>query len=295
MFDRFEFLVSEAFTALRRNTWMSFAAVTTVAMALFLLGGLGYGYLKINSWLGGLESNFRVRVFVKAGATQDQIKETERKILAIDGVTVVHFISKEEAIKAFAVENPDIDVTDLKGAENPLSDEFEVALSNIKRAKEVGDQIQKISTVEPEGVKYKSEYKELVENIIGQAHIISLVLGSIMLATGGILIYNAIRLTILARRREINIMQLVGATRGTIWGPLMIEGTLQGAIGGVVASGFLWLTLLILARVVPNLAVNARMDVIPFGSVLLYLLPAGALYGLVCSIFAVRDPRSLTI
>ncbi len=295
MFDRLEFLMSEAFTALRRNTWMSFAAVTTVAMALFLLGGLGYGYMKVNAWIGGLESDFRIRVFAKSGITQDQRKETERKIMGIDGVTVVRFISKEDAMKTFAAENPDIDVSDLKGAENPLTDEFEVALSNIKRAKEVGDQIQKISTVEPDGVKYKSEYKELVENIVGQAHIISLVLGSIMLATGGILIYNAIRLTILARRREIMIMQLVGATRGTIWGPLMIEGTLQGAIGGVVASGFLWLTLMILSRVVPNLAVNAKLDVVPFGAVLLYLLPAGALYGLVCSIFAVRDPRSQTI
>jgi cell division transport system permease protein len=288
-----EFLLSEAFIALRRNTWMTFAAVTTVAMALYLLGGIGYGFLKINSFLGGLERNFSVRVFLKDHTTDAQIKETERKIKGMEGVKEVTFISKERAFKEFRLENPEMVLDDL---ENPLPDMFQVSLENIKDAPAIGPKIQVISTVEENnGVVYSGEYKSFLETMMRQVNVVGLVLGIVMLVTGGILIYNAIRLTILARRREIAIMQLVGATRGTVWGPLMIEGVVQGSIGGVLASLFLWSTLLILARYMPQLAVTQRFDVLPYSTVLMYLLPAGAVYGFVCSMLAVREPRRMMI
>lgn len=293
MLDRLEFLLSEAFIALRRNTWMTFAAVTTVAMALYLLGGLGYGFLKVNSFLGGLEKNFSVRVFLKDGVTEAQIKETDRKLRGLDGVKEVVFVSKERALKQFKVENPDIPV---EGIGNPLPNMFQVSLINVKDAEKIADEARKISTVDPnDGVKYSSEYKSFLETLLRQVNVVGLALGIVMLATGGILIYNAIRLTILARRREIAIMQLVGATRRTVWGPLLIEGVVQGAVGGVFASLFLWATLLILANYVPQLTATQRFDVLPYTVVLMYLLPAGAVYGFVCSMLAVREPRRMMI
>jgi len=293
MLDRIEFMISEALIALRRNTWMTFAAVTTVAMALYLLGGIGYGFLKVNSFLGGLEKNFTVRVFLKDGTSEAKVKETGRKIKAIEGVKEVTFVPKEQAFKEFKLEHPDMVLDDL---DNPLPDMYQVSLVNIRDAEKVKADIEKISTIDAkDGVVIAGEYKSFLETMLRQVNIVGLVLGIVMLVTGGILIYNAIRLTILARRREIAIMQLVGATRGTVWGPLMVEGVVQGSIGGVISSLFLWATLLILSKYLPQLTATQSFDVLPYTVVLMYLLPAGAVYGFVCSLLAVREPRRMMI
>ena len=112
-----------------------------------------------------------------------------------------------------------------------------------------------------------------------------------MLVTSGILIYNAIRMTVLARRREIRIMQLVGATRFMVWAPMLIEGIVQGAIGGTLAALVLWSAhSIVQATIVKSLYAFSQMAAFPVNQAFLVLGLAGASYGLVCSMIAVREP-----
>ena len=112
-----------------------------------------------------------------------------------------------------------------------------------------------------------------------------------MLVTSGILIYNAIRMTVLARRREIRIMQLVGATRFMVWAPMLMEGIVQGAIGGLLAALVLWFAHgVVQVTVVRSLYAFSKLGQFPVGQAIFFLGVAGAVYGLVCSMVAVREP-----
>jgi len=115
-------------------------------------------------------------------------------------------------------------------------------------------------------------------------------LGGLLFMTGGILIYNAIRLTVIARRREIRIMQLVGATRATVRIPFLIEGIVQGLIGGGLACLILMAAQASLANFLSTLDAFQRPEPFPMGLALAALCTAGALYGLLCSYIAVREP-----
>jgi cell division transport system permease protein len=113
-----------------------------------------------------------------------------------------------------------------------------------------------------------------------------------MLLTGGILIFNSIRLTIVARRKEMLIMQLVGAARSTIRVPLLIEGMIQGTLGGVVASLLLWPAYEVVQSLGKTLAfLSESAAAYPAMGVFFSLSGIGAVYGLICSAIAVREPR----
>ncbi len=289
MLDRIEFLFEEAFTALRRNTWMSFAAITTSCMALFLLGGMGFAYRGISQYAATLPSRFEIRVFLKESKTGIQTAEAREKIAKMPGVDKAVLVPKGEAWAKMQREMPDM----TKGITNPLPDAFNVTLKDVDKAAAIAGEIRKLSVVEPDGVKYEGETQALLSQTLTILRWIGTALGGLMLLTGAVLIYNAIRMTIVARRREIRIMRLVGATRLTVTVPLLIEGVVQGAIGGFLASCLILGSHELMSRLLNNLAGFIRLGSLPAGMVFSFIVAMGALYGFVCSLFAVRDPRGI--
>lgn len=289
MLDRLEFLVSEAFTALRRNTWMSFAAITTSCMALFLLGGMAFAYRGIAGYAETLPSKLEVRVFLVDKRTDFETKQAMEQIGKLKGVRKVALVTKAEAWAKLQREMPDI----TKGISNPLPDAFNVSLSDVDEANKVAASIRKMPIVEKDGVKYEGETQALLSQTLTLLRWVGSALGGLMLLTSAVLIYNAIRMTIVARRREIRIMSLVGATRSTIVIPLLIEGIIQGAIGGLIASFLIVAGHQLLIRLMANFAGFIRVGPLPLVLVFGSLVALGALYGLICSMFAVRDPRGI--
>jgi len=265
---------------------MTFAAVTTAATALFLLGGLIYGYLMINRAAEGLPSKIEVRVFLKEGLSEAQMKQTGIDIQAIPGVRSAVWISKADSWKAYQKRFPKSLIT---AVDNPLPHMFEVQLSDIAKTGDVATKIQAINTVEPYGVKYRKDAQELVVKSLRQLRIIGYGLGALMLITSGILIYNTIRLTVVARHREIRIMRLVGASRITVILPMLIEGAIQGALGGAVGAGLLWLADGGFRSFLG--AIAEGWPAFQIGVFVTYLAILGAMYGLVCSLWALRDMR----
>jgi len=290
MLDRVEFLVGEALVSLRRNTWMTFAAITTAGMALFLLGGLALVTIGFSNFVTGLSKRVEMRVFLKESVTETSAKGLQDKILKIPGVSSVRFVPKALGLKEFLDQNPSIDIKGLE-IDNPLPDAYEVTVKDMKVFEEVASKVQSLPEVEKDGVNYPKAEQSFMADAMKTLPWLGAILGTAMLVTSGILIYNAIRMTVLARRREIRIMQLVGATRFTVWAPMLIEGMVQGFLGGILAACVLWATSsLVQLTVVRNMDAFGRVQPFPVQQTLLVLGIAGAAYGLVCSMIAVREP-----
>jgi cell division transport system permease protein len=288
MFDRIEFLLSEAFTALRRNTLMTFAAVSTAAMALFLLGGLGYTYFRLNTWLHELKKDYQIRVFLRDDLTQAETASAKQTILNIPGVAACIYVSKEQGLKEVQSQMPNVDLQDL-AADNPLPNTFRVTLSSLDQVDQITKTLKTKDFLESEdGVRASNELREFVEAGVKQSRMLGIVLGGIMFITGGVLIFNAIRLTIEARKREMKIQELVGATRSTILTPLLIEGICHGAMGGALAVLFLYVTTQVSKGIVQSLDALAKFEDIPLLPALGFFLAAGAIYGFGCSWLATR-------
>ena len=286
MLDRIEFLLSEAFTSLRRNTWMTFSAVTTSAMALLLLGGLGLAYLGIVRFAEGLAGRLEMRVLLELDLPQAQVKAIGELIREIPEVADVVLVPKEKAWEDLRRKLPE----QTEGLENVLPDAYKVTMGDVGDADLVSSKIELIPG--QDGVEYFREEYNVIDQALGLIRLIGGAIGGMMFLTSGVLIYNSIRLAIVARQREIRIMQLVGAARSTIWIPLLIEGVVQGAVGGVIAATMLWPAYESAKSLMQSLAFLQSTEArFPAASVYLWLTLIGAFYGLICSMIAVREPR----
>lgn len=284
MLDRLAFLLGEAFIALRRNGWMTFAAVSTVALSLFLMGGLGFTYIKLSEEAASMTGKLEFRVVIKDGTKAAQISAAATELRAIPGVKQVNLIPRD---KAWARQLASMeDRGQYADIENPLPDCFKVILTDLSKTDPVIGAVEAKPYVEQ--VLYLKNEQQIISQIQALVKWLATALGGLLFVAGGILIYNAIRLTIISRRLEIRIMQLVGASFLTIRIPFYIEGIVQGTLGGLVGGLILFPCQAVLASAVKS-TTKFQVPPIPASMVgLLCLL--GAIYGLVCSMVAVRAP-----
>jgi cell division transport system permease protein len=289
MFDRFEFLIGEAIVALRRNGWMAFAAVSTVAVSLFLLGGLAFAYMKASDFAEKLPGKFEMRVHLRMNATADDIKETAAQIRALDGVQEASWIPRDKQWEVYKEQNPSITAGI---EENPLPDAFKVVLNDLSKGDAVAENISRLRAVAegPKGVVYLRQEQQFVQDLMTVFRNVGGALAVLLTVTAWILIYNAIRLTVQARRLEIRIMQLVGASRLTVQIPFMIEGIIHGILGGVAAAVLLQGAYTAFGQLLANITASASLEPFPLGTVTVALCGLGIAYGLVCSAIAVRRP-----
>jgi cell division transport system permease protein len=288
MFDRLEFLLTEAFVALRRNLLMTFAAVTTAAVSLFLLGSLGYVYFQLSRVATEVSNKFEMRVWLKDKISNDQAKAMMPKVQSIKGVRSVVFVAREEEWKRFQVTQPEL----TKGWDaSTLPNSFRVTLKELDEADAVAGAIRKMPEVLPgTGVVYLRDEQQTMDQFLSILRLVGGLLGGVLFITAGILIYNAIRLTIFARRREIRIMQLVGATKFTVRVPFMIEGAVQGLVGGLIATGLIMASQAGVEQLVAQVTVGVQFPKFPVWTFIVILGLAGGAYGAFCSYLAIREP-----
>ncbi|MBV6458273.1 MAG: hypothetical protein HONBIEJF_01398 [Fimbriimonadaceae bacterium] len=291
MLDRVEFLLSEALVSLRRNTWMTFSAISTAAVALFLIGCFGYTYWKVQSYASTLPAQFEMHVFLKETATKADVSDVAAKIRAMPEVEKAIWIPKEEAWKQRRRDMPEV----TEGLDNPLPEEFRIRLKDLAKAPDVAARIALLAPVEPNGVTYLGDEQQLLTQALSLLKWIGIGAGGLLLLTSGVLIYNSIRLTIVARWREMRIMQLIGASWSTIATPLLIEGIIQGAIGGVIAAFLLLGGHIGAQRSLEGISSTADIGEFPLGLAVLILTVIGAGYGVVCSVLAVRGRKGIYV
>jgi cell division transport system permease protein len=287
MLDRIEFLLSEAFIALRRNGLMTFAAVTTAAAALFLLGGLAYVYYRVSGYTENVSGKFEMNVFMRLDLPRPQALDAADKIRQMPGVRSVTLVPKEQAWQEWQKKLS----LSSGGIDNPLPDALHVMLTDPKKADGLASQIELMpEVIRPGGVSYSKDVQQLMDTMLSLVRLVGGVFGFLLFITAGILIHNAIRLTVIARRREIRIMQLVGASYATIWIPFVIEGMIQGAVGGFIAAFLLWGAQVGFMHFLEGFSTTVSFPIFPLWTIAGLLAAAGAGYGILCSAFAIREP-----
>ena len=289
MLDKIWFLLGEALVAMRRNYTMTFASISTSAVALFLLGGLAYIYIGLNNLSADATGKFEMRVYLQDGAKPETISKVAGQMRALDGVKAAAWIPKD---KAWAKEKEKYPPAITEGLENPLPDAFKVTLADLGKADSVVDGILKIPEVDKKrGVEYLKAEQQFVEQMRSLVQWLGSALGALLLLTSGVLIYNAIRLTVLSRRLEVRIMSLVGASRLTIRIPYLIEGVIHGTMGGIFATVLLLACQKALESRLHHLSALDSLPPFPFLMFLQILVLAGASYGYGCSYLALNMPQ----
>jgi cell division transport system permease protein len=236
---RTKLFFSEAVRSIGANISTTIAATMTVLIGMFLLGLFIALFSWVNSWTDHVRKDVIVKVFFVQDSTEQQINAVRSKALTFPETKSVVFISKEEALKRMRERYPEL-TQNLSS--NPLPPAFEVTPKDADQVKALADRLQPL----PVGVDKVDYAEKKTQRILAVTNVIKYIflLGSlILLAASTILIANTIRLSIFSRRREVEVMKLVGASNWFIRGPFMLEGVICGLIGALAA-----VVLLVLAK-----------------------------------------------
>ena len=284
-FTKFDYLLRETLLGLRRGGWMNWAAISTITVLLFL-----FGISLQSSWqLERLLNQFGSQLEVSAYLDLQPVVEAFPNVVAVTPVT------KEAAWASLVA---DLGLSDITGATdqlkgNPLVDELKVKAKDSEAVPAIATQLQQLDGVDE--VRYVDEAVTRLAQLNNGLKWASLFIVTILTLTATAVITTTIRLIVLARRREIEVMQLVGATRVWIYLPFILQGAAFGLAGAIVA----WGLLLAIQRFLTELAAQ-QADFIQFvveGLRLtpqqLILLPTallglGIFVGLMGSLLAVR-------
>jgi cell division transport system permease protein len=281
-------LFSEALRSITANASTTIAATMTVLIGMFLLGlfiALGTWVL---SWSDQAQKKLLVKVYFctpltcGAEASEQQIGRTRDFILTIPEVTPggLRFVSKDDALDRMEKSNPEL-VENL--STNPLPHAYEITPREAEDVTVIADRIEAAKAAKRlPGVEKVNYAKKVADRILRVASVVSaifLVAVIVLIAASTLLIANTIRLSIFARRREIEVMKLVGATNWFVRGPFMIEGLLCGLAGSAVA-----IVLLVLGKELALPTILGRIDDSGVGAIgffwnALILLGVGLLLG----------------
>ena len=221
----------------RRNWTTVLGAVVTIFLSLFIIGVFVLGSALINNMIGTVENEVTIQAFLSDDATDDQISAYADKVRGWDNVESVEIRTKEEALEQYQTQmsnrNASDAITALDG-ENPLPASLVIKLDDPQQVEATATKI-----VDDSDVNYGRETVEKLFSLTSYIRIAAVVLVALLTFVAFVFINNTIRLAISARRREIGIMRLVGASNGFIRGPFILEGTLEAILGALLAIGVL--------------------------------------------------------
>jgi len=273
-------LFSEAWASIRMNLSTTFAATMTVLIGMCLLGlfiALGTWVL---SWSAHVQRELQVHVYFQSNATQQQETAVHQRLQNDRRVKQVIFVSKAEAEAKMKKLYPQL--YRVKLLENPLPDSFTVVPRDPPDTPLLGKDVRAAGWSGVDAVKWGSEISDRVLTIAKVISLVFLIAVILLVVASTLLIANTIRLSIFARRREIEVMKLVGATNWFIRGPFMLEGFLCGLVGSVLAVILLVLGKTIaLPSILPHIGGGTGSDVhsLSFTLNALALLGTGLLLG----------------
>ncbi len=236
---RLRLVFSEAFRSIGANLATTFASVVSVLIGMVLIGVfVGIGTWLV-SWSDDKKRELAVHVYVKDEATPKQVDQL-RVLLESDarvkpaGIT---FVTKAEALAIMRKRNPELTENLVS---NPLPASFDVVPKRGEDTASIAAGIQKAGLAAVDEVRHGKEVSERILQIARAIQVVFLVVVIVLLGASTILIANTIRLSIFARRREIEVMKLVGATNWFVRGPFMLEGVLTGLAGSLAAVALLF-------------------------------------------------------
>ena len=249
--SRLFFFVQEAFRALRRNAAPSMAAIVTTVTTVILLGVLIPVFQTTQAKSEEVRNSLEFRVAAYDDATKAELNSLQNKLEAIPHVASVRFISKSAALQELRKQLDKKAAKELLGQlnTNPLPRNFAIKADDASNLDSVREAVfppgpnGKPRPISPAVQKIfdPRQASEQIEQVTGALKIVLTVITALLIIASLMLVGNTIRLSIYTRRREVEVMRLVGATRWFIRWPFMIEGVVVGFTGGLVAILILWI------------------------------------------------------
>ena len=238
-YNRLGYLIGEGFSNVFKNKKSTIASIiimcaTMIIFGLFLIIGEN-----VNHFVDNLKLQQGFQVFMKENATQEEMDQVKEDIRALDGISTIEFVSKEQGLNTMKEK-----LKDEKGVLDgfnvqKIKASYIVKVTDLERSKTIQDEVEKIDNV----VKITNS-NETAMKLISIAKIIRIATGVILLLLiiiSTFIISNTIKLTVHARRKEISIMKYVGATNSFIRWPFLVEGIIIGVVAGAISVGIIGL------------------------------------------------------
>ena len=293
----FFYFIKESLKGFTRNLSTALGSIVTIFLSLLIIGVFLVGGFVVEKLVSSVESEVSITAYVSDDASDADIQSVENFIEGLDGVASVGFTNKEQALEKFRSSTTS-DIIDTLDGQNPLPRSIDVELSDPQLVEQVADAIRGNSTYQqiigydtPEqSLKYGQQTVDSLFTLTNYVRYIGIALVALLIFIAMVFINNTIRLAILARRKEIAIMRLVGASNGFIRGPFLMEGALHAIIGSLLAVGCLELlrTLALPKLQSALMFLNFDLSLNTFLFIYAVLVGAGLLIGLLGSAFAMR-------
>ena len=234
------YTITESVSGFSRTRLSTIITIVTISISLLFLGMFTIASIHTSRFIELLRSKVELEAFLEEGLSGRETAALRRIVSEMDGVETVQIVSKEDAAVIFEKEFGE-NIQDILEY-NPLPASLRISLAEghktSARAREIAAALESMKGID--GVRYRKELLELIDTRAASINNLTLGLGIIISLSAIFLVSNTIRLTIFAKRHVIRTMELVGATRGFIRLPFLLEGIIQGILGGVVASGLLY-------------------------------------------------------
>ena len=233
-YNIFGYLIGEGFSNVFKNKKSTGASLMIMCATMIIFGIFLILGENINHFVSEVESAQGIQVFINNDATQEQMDTLGEQIRALDGVSTVEFVSKEQALEQMKERfGEQQDLLDGYEENNIFPASYVVTMTDLTRSEEIQNQILTF-----ENVKKITSRDETVSTLIDLANGIKIVTGviiALLIIISVFIIANTIKLTVHARRKEISIMKYVGATNGFIRWPFIVEGMIIGIIASLIS------------------------------------------------------------
>jgi len=231
------YLLREAWANISTNRTTTMVAILTTAFTLACVGIFLLLYVNLRAAAGWLQDDIKIMVYLDDRALAATVAELEQQLRSDRAVAALHFVSKEQALGEFKAQFPS-DSHLLEGlGQNPLPASFVVTLSPPFRSpvaiKRWAERIGGLAGVAK--VDYNQDWIDALSTVIRSIELVAISIGVILSAAAVTIIANTIRLTLFARRDEIAILQLIGATKTFIRIPYLLEGAVLGGLGSAIS------------------------------------------------------------
>jgi cell division transport system permease protein len=238
-----KFFLAEAWRSIRANAAVSVAATVTVLIAVFILGAFIPSFLYVQSTVDSQKDKVDIDAYISDSATVPQVEGLRTQLAALQGQGQVEsftYVSKDDALVELRERLKDPSILE-ELPSNPLPAKFNIKPVDPENAQGIIDQISDSPAIDQElGISYGAETADRLLSVARFIQWAGLGLITILLVASILLIGNTIRLSIFARRREVEVMKLVGATNWFIRWPFVIEGIICGLVGAILSVALLW-------------------------------------------------------
>lgn len=282
------YFVKEGVRSIGSHGLMSFAAVCMVVACLLIMGSFSLVAVNADHMMGELEDENVFLAYIDENYDDVQIAELRSRVIGIDNVASVDFITKEQAKAAFLEGRDEALFQDIP--DEVLRNRFSIHVKDIERYQETVNRVKALP-----GIANHQAASEIAEGMVMVRNVaagVATILIAILVVISLFIVANTTRLAAYARREEVAIMKMCGATNAFVRWPFVVEGLILGLTGALIAFFAQWGVYSLMRRAIVQANALSFISVVPFGSlaktVLLSFLGAGAVIGAGGSTIALR-------